>query len=310
MKIKNTDFEIVKGDITSLSVDAIVNPANEKLTMEAGLAGIIKKNGGEEIEKEAVDKGPIQVGEAIQTRAGNLSAEYIIHAATVSADQKTDEFKIRAACANALALASSLKLSSLALPALGCGVAGFPPVGSAKIMTQEILKHARYENTTLKRIVLCLFEEEMYQTFLQTASGYVTHIQDTLGDGPYVTVDIIIEMDNGIIVIERSNPPYGLALPGGFVDYGESLEETAIREAKEETNMDLEDLRQFHTYSKPGRDPRFQTVSTVFIAKGKGAPKFGDDAKGLKVVEYENLLKLDYAFDHIEILKDYLSSKK
>ena len=112
-------------------------------------------------------------------------------------------------------------------------------------------------------------------------------------------------MDEGIILIERSNPPYGWALPGGFLDYGESLEQAAVREAKEETNMGLENLRQFHTYSKPGRDPRFQTVSTVFIATGKGIPQFGDDAKSLKIVRYDDLSNLDYAFDHKEIIKEY-----
>ena len=100
--------------------------------------------------------------------------------------------------------------------------------------------------------------------------GYIDHVVRKLGSGPYVTVDIIIETLQGIVLIERSNPPYGWALPGGFVDYGESLEEAAAREAKEETNLDLVDLRQFHTYSAPGRDPRFHTITTVFIAEGQG----------------------------------------
>ena len=96
-----------------------------------------------------------------------------------------------------------------------------------------------------------------------------------------------------------------MKLPGGFLDYGESLETAAKREAKEETNLDLADLRQFHTYSEMGRDPRFQTISTVFIAKGKGTPQFGDDAKGLKIVPYEELSNLEYAFDHKQIIEDY-----
>ena len=110
-------------------------------------------------------------------------------------------------------------------------------------------------------------------------------------------------------MIERTNPPYGYALPGGFVDYGESLEEAVSREAKEETNMELMNLRQFHAYSKPSRDPRFHTIGVVFTAKGKGKPQFGDDAKGLKVVQYNDLLKRDYAFDHKEIIKDYLKAR-
>ena len=121
---------------------------------------------------------------------------------------------------------------------------------------------------------------------------------------------VLPEIQKGIILIERSNPPYGWALPGGFVDYGESLEEAVMREAKEETHMRLRSLRQFHTYSKPGRDPRFHTITTVFIAQGAGTPKFGDDAKGLKVVTYSDLLNLIYAFDHKDVIKDYLKFKK
>ncbi len=94
------------------------------------------------------------------------------------------------------------------------------------------------------------------------------------------------------------------------MDYGESLEDAAVREAKEETNLELKDLRQFHTYSKMGRDPRFQTVSTVFIARGEGQPKSGDDAKAFKVVPYADLLKSDYAFDHKDVIRDYLKTRE
>ena len=91
---------------------------------------------------------------------------------------------------------------------------------------------------------------------------------------PIPTVDIIIEIESKrIILIRRKNPPYGWAIPGGFVDYGESLEKAALREAKEETNLDVELIRQFHTYSDPKRDPRHHSISTVYIAKGKGKPK-------------------------------------
>src|SRR5689334_2050216 len=123
---------------------------------------------------------------------------------------------------------------------------------------------------------------------------------------PYCTVDMIIELPEGVVVIERKNPPHGWALPGGFVDVGESIEDAARREAKEETNLDLEGLRQMHTYSDPKRDPRFHTVSTVFIARGTGKPQSGDDAKNLKVVPYDELLNIDYAFDHKQVMKDYL----
>ncbi|MDI6758914.1 MAG: NUDIX hydrolase [Candidatus Omnitrophota bacterium] len=135
--------------------------------------------------------------------------------------------------------------------------------------------------------------------------SYIDYVTTKLQKGPFITVDAIIEIGSEIVLIQRSNPPFGLALPGGFVDYGESLEEAVIREAKEETNLDLEDLRQFHTYSEPGRDPRFHTIATVFIAKAKGKPKAGDDAADLKVVKLTDIPKLKFAFDHKKILTDY-----
>ena len=184
-----------------------------------------------------------------------------------------------------------------------------PPAGIAKIMIQEILKVLRRSPTTLDEVVFNVLDKNNFKIFGDTIPCYVKHLQDDLGWGPYVTVDIIIEMNNGIVLIERSNPPYGWALPGGFLDYGESLEETAVREAKEETNLELVNLKQFHTYSQPGRDPRFDTVSTVFIAKGQGTAQSGDDAKALKIVPFNELLKLDYAFDHKQIIKDYLNQK-
>lgn len=309
VKIKDTELKIVKSDITALEVDAIVNAANNKLLMGGGVAGVIRKKGGRAIEDEAVKKGPIKIGEAIWTKAGGLKAKYVIHAATMGMNFKTDETKIRLSCANALRRAEDLKIKSIAFPALGCGVGGFPLEGAAKIMTQEILKHLRENTSSLTEIILCLYDQEAYQIFDKSVNSYVDHLLYKLSEGPFVTVDAIIEFDEGIILIERSNPPYGWALPGGFVDYGESLEEAVAREAKEETGIDLIYLRQFHTYSKPGRDPRFHTIATVFIAQGKGKPRSGDDAKGLKIVRYEDLVKLDYAFDHKNVIRDYLEVK-
>jgi len=126
---------------------------------------------------------------------------------------------------------------------------------------------------------------------------------------PLVTVDIIIEINNGIVLIERVNPPHGWALPGGFVDYGESLETAAVREAKEETSLDVTLEEQFHTYSAPDRDPRQHTVSTVFIAKSSGIPKAEDDAKNLGIFT-EDSLPSSLAFDHGKILSDYFRYRK
>jgi ADP-ribose pyrophosphatase YjhB (NUDIX family) len=124
---------------------------------------------------------------------------------------------------------------------------------------------------------------------------------------PIPTVDIIIEIETkGIILIKRKNPPYGWAIPGGFVDYGESLEEAALREAKEETNLDVKLVKQFHTYSDPKRDPRHHSISTVYIAKGEGIPKAKDDALEIGIFNESKLLT-EIAFDHRSILNDYFN---
>ena len=125
---------------------------------------------------------------------------------------------------------------------------------------------------------------------------------------PLPAVDLIIEIEGqGVVLIERLNPPPGWALPGGFVDYGESLEQAAVREAKEETCLDVELLGQLHTYSDPDRDPRMHCISTVFVARATGTPKAEDDAKACAVYPIDQLPE-SMAFDHREILEDYLNS--
>jgi 8-oxo-dGTP diphosphatase len=122
---------------------------------------------------------------------------------------------------------------------------------------------------------------------------------------PYLTVDIIIETSQGIVLIERKNSPYGWALPGGFVDYGETLEHAAKREAREETALLVELIEQFHTYSDPSRDPRHHTVSTVFIAKGNHLPIGGDDARRAAIFKLTDLPS-PLVFDHSDIINDYI----
>ncbi len=126
---------------------------------------------------------------------------------------------------------------------------------------------------------------------------------------PYLTVDVIIETNNRIVLIDRKNPPHGWAIPGGFVDYGESVESAAIREAKEETSLDVTLIEQFHTFSEPDRDPRFHTASVVFIAKGMGVLKADDDARDAEMFSKENL-PANIAFDHRKILDDYFQYKQ
>ena len=125
---------------------------------------------------------------------------------------------------------------------------------------------------------------------------------------PFPTVDIIIEIQGGIVLIERKNPPYGWALPGGFVDYGETLESAAIREAREETQLDINNLILLGCYSDPDRDSRMHTISTVFIAEGSGTPRAADDAVNLAVFPVESIPK-QLCFDHAGILEDYIKRR-
>ena len=126
---------------------------------------------------------------------------------------------------------------------------------------------------------------------------------------PFPTVDIIIEVEGGIVLIERKNPPHGWAIPGGFVDYGETVEAAAVREAKEETSLDVKLTRLLGVYSDPLRDPRSHTISTVFVATAAGLPVAADDAAESGVFTKHTLPK-NIVFDHREILEDYFKSRE
>ncbi|MBI4879922.1 MAG: NUDIX hydrolase [Planctomycetes bacterium] len=124
---------------------------------------------------------------------------------------------------------------------------------------------------------------------------------------PRLTVDLIIQVADGVVLVERKYEPLGWALPGGFVEWGETLEQAAVREAKEETSLDVTLGRQFHAYSDPERDPRGHTVSVVFLATADGEPKGGDDAKTARAFPLDQLPEL--AFDHEAILQDYVQRR-
>lgn len=131
------------------------------------------------------------------------------------------------------------------------------------------------------------------------------------GLSPRLTVDIIIERENspGIVLIERKYPPPGWAIPGGFVEYGETLEAAAEREALEETSLRVRLVEQLYTFSDPARDPRHHTVTTVFIARARGKPAAADDAAGIGIFT-ERSLPAPLAFDHKNILREYFRYKK
>ncbi len=158
----STDIEIVKGDIADIEADALVNAANNHLWMGAGVAGALKRAGGQQVEDEAVEKGPIPIGEAVETTAGNLKAQYVIHAAVMGQDLRTDETKIRNATRNSLKVAQRLGVKSIAFPALGTGVGGFPLVKCAEVMLEEVLA---YKGSL--RVVFVLYSDESYNVFAE-----------------------------------------------------------------------------------------------------------------------------------------------
>jgi O-acetyl-ADP-ribose deacetylase len=151
-------IEIVQGDITQCDVEAIVNAANNKLWMGSGVAGAIKAAGGVTIEEQAMEKGPIIPGQAVATGAGSLRYSYIIHAAVMGQDLRTTDKLIRMATLSALNLADNLKIKSIALPAFGTGVGGFPMMACAHNMAIAV-KGFQHTSKHLERVLFCMFDE-------------------------------------------------------------------------------------------------------------------------------------------------------
>jgi len=162
IKVAGTTLEIVQGDITEISVDAIVNAANNHLWMGAGVAGAIKRKGDERIEQEAVSQGPVDVGEAVITSAGNLPASHVIHAVGMGQDLRTNGDKVASATRSSLALADENHLVNIAFPAIGTGVGGLSLEACAKTMIDTTVDFLVTSNSTLERV---LFDQEGHDTF-------------------------------------------------------------------------------------------------------------------------------------------------
>jgi len=246
--------------------------------------------------------------EIVRAEPASVHAEITLNEDAAGA--RPDEQSVRAACARALVEARVRGVGTVAIAALGVATGGMSAVTTGKIMAQEAIRFARAGSTRTSRITFCCPGENDYPVFQKTVNGYVKHFLDVLIWGPFITVDAIIEVPDGIVLVKRSNPPLGFALPGGFVDYGESLEQAVRREAREETGLELIDLAQFHTYSDPARDPRFHTVTTVFTARAEGVPRAGDDAADVRVVRAADIEDLPFAFDHLQVIQDWRAGRR
>jgi len=158
------EIEVVRGDITKSEVDAIVNAANSNLWMGSGVAGAIKSAGGDIIEKEAVKKGPVMPGDAIHTTAGLLPYKVVIHAAVMGQDLRTSDKYIRQATISSLNICEQLKLQSVAFPAFGTGVGGFPMQACANIMANVVTGYEGFAKN-LNRVQFCLFDQLGFKLF-------------------------------------------------------------------------------------------------------------------------------------------------
>ena len=164
-KIGKTTVVVERGDITEAEVDAVVNPANDELLMGTGVASALKRKGGVVIEEDALRQGPIEIGEAVLTVAGNLAATHVIHAVTMGKDLKADPEKITAATRATLAIAEKHKLSSLAFPALGSGIGGVPAAQSADAVMSAVIDHVKRGNSSLEKVFFVLYEDQAQKAF-------------------------------------------------------------------------------------------------------------------------------------------------
>ena len=181
---------------------------------------------------------------------------------------------------------------------------------AAKLLTQEIFRHLQNRRARrLKKIIIVVADAALRALVERIVTGYLTHLRDKICQGPFLTVDGLIEFGSGLVLIERKNPPLGWALPGGFVDRGETVEHAVAREVKEETGLKFSGIKYFKTCSDPKRDPRFHTVSIVFTGIGKGRLRAASDAKNVGVFCLDALPDR-IAFDHEKIIKEYASAAR
>jgi ADP-ribose pyrophosphatase YjhB (NUDIX family) len=219
---------------------------------------------------------------------------------------------VRESVLRALMQAESSGITSVAFAALGCTDGGLPKAHSSKVIAQEIFRYIKDvpfgKTPQVTSITIAVDDDDTKAVFVKNIEGYIGYMSHKGLLGPYLTVDGIVEYDNGIVLIERTNPPLGYALPGGFVDYGETVEHAVVREIKEETNLEFSDIVLLGVTSDPTRDARFHTVSVVYYGKGSGMLRAGDDACAAHVFALDALPQ-EIAFDHRQLIEKYIAKK-
>ncbi len=163
--VNNKKIRLVKGDITELEVDAIVNAANAQLVLGGGVAGAIRKKGGPSIQEECNKIGGTTVGNAVVTGAGNLKAKYVIHAVGPRMGEGDEDNKLKNATLNSLRRATEKGCKTIAFPAISTGIFGFPKDRCAKIMLSTIKDFLEKEDTSLQEVIMCLFADEDLKIF-------------------------------------------------------------------------------------------------------------------------------------------------
>jgi len=305
IRIKGIEINLILCDIMAAAAKAIVCEANNHLNLDSGMPAMFKQKGGKIFEESVKAVKPPRIGEVVMTAAGGLPAQHVFHAVTTGLTDEVSEATIRKVIYNSLLAAHNNKINSLSLPIFGRS-SQVPYEVSSKLTAQEIFRYIQaFSQPEITQINIACYDNDVFEVCKKNICEYLSHL---IMQGPFLVVDGIVEYHDGIVLIERSNPPFGWALPGGFVDYNESVESAVAREVKEETNLDMKDIHQFKVYSQPDRDPRFHTVSVVFIGKGEGLVKGESDARNAQVFKLSEL-PAQLAFDHRKIIDEYITDK-
>jgi len=178
----------------------------------------------------------------------------------------------------------------------------------SRISIEEIIGQY-FKETNVKEFKLVFTEKKDMDKCVEIMEPVLVNLASKTFKNPYPAADTIISIEGGVVMVYRKNPPSGWAIPGGFINCGESAEEAAVREAKEETGLDIDHLALFGVFSDTERDPRFHTISIVYTGKGRGTPKSGDDASKVAIFS-KNDLPGDIAFDHKKILNQYFKKRR